>query len=141
MPQKYSPTSVQCSQPLTDQRRTPYAFAFAAATITLTRPTVHQVKIARPTLMFAHPDNVSTALDTISISGLSQSRLILIEGPSAVNGTLPTVESLLREHENFPPYDERRFKAGEARTTIAFLCFSSGTTGLPKARNSQVFNG
>lgn len=31
-----------------------------------------------------------------------------------------------------PAFDEFKLRGGEAKTTIAFLCFSSGTTGQPK---------
>lgn len=108
----------------------------------LTISAVHQLKIARPTVLFAHPDNLPIALDTIGQLGLSQPQLVLLEDASAARGTaaLPTVDSLIHdaEHDKFAPYVEHRFKAGEARTAVAFLCFSSGTTGLPKVRDFCV---
>lgn len=106
--------------------------------IDLTISPVHQLKIARPTVLFAHPDNVPIALDTIGQLGLSRSQLVLLEDASAARdaSALPTVHSLIHdsEHDKFAPYVEHRFEAGEARTAVAFLCFSSGTTGLPKVR-------
>lgn len=91
--------------------------------------TVHQVKIAEPVLLVAHPENLSTALDVMKKAGLSEDRLILIEAPDS---SIPTVASLLEASGSYPPLVEPQFKEGEAKSTLAFLCFSSGTTGLPK---------
>jgi 4-coumarate--CoA ligase len=67
--------------------------------------------------------------------GLSQSRLVLIEGPAeSGDGVLPTIEKLMHMHEQHASYVEHTFKPGEAKTAVAFLCFSSGTTGNPKVR-------
>ena len=63
---------------------------------------------------------------------IPESRLVLLDDHRAPEAPLPSVDSLIAEHERHAPYAERKFKPGEGKTTIAFLCFSSGTTGNPK---------
>ena len=65
-------------------------------------------------------------------NGLSQDRLILLDAHLVPNSTLQTIESLISEYNTYSPILEYSLKEGEAKTKIAFLCFSSGTTGLPK---------
>ena len=63
---------------------------------------------------------------------IPQHRLVLLDGHLAPTAPSPSIESLIEERGSHPPYVEHTFKPGEAKTAIAFLCFSSGTTGNPK---------
>lgn len=97
--------------------------------------TVHQLKIVRPTLLVAHRDNLTAARTATATVGIPESQIILLQGSDGDQGeSHPVVESLIQEHEGFAPYAEWMFRSGEAKTTTAFLCFSSGTTGFPKVR-------
>ncbi len=51
--------------------------------------------------------------------------------PSAIAPDLHELITYGLAHQ--PYFVERMLKPGEGRTKIAFLCFSSGTTGKPKA--------
>lgn len=64
---------------------------------------------------------------------IAPDRLVLLEGHLAPDVALPSIGTLIDEHEKYPPYTEHCFKPGEAKTAVAFLYFSSGTTGNPKA--------
>ena len=45
-----------------------------------------------------------------------------------------TVEELVAAGlSKLPVFEERQLRPGEAKTKLALLCFSSGTTGKPKA--------
>lgn len=44
----------------------------------------------------------------------------------------PTIGSLIAFGMNLPAFSQRILNPGEAKTKLAFLSFSSGTTGLPK---------
>lgn len=48
---------------------------------------------------------------------------------------VPTLDELVEEGltSTAPPFTEYKMKAGEAKTKMGFYCFSSGTTGRPKA--------
>ena len=68
----------------------------------------------------------------MKMRGIPENRLVLLDGHLAPDAPFPSIESLIGEHERHAPYIERKFKPGEAKTAIALLCFSSGTTGNPK---------
>ncbi len=64
-------------------------------------------------------------------------QIIIIDTPPttaiAIN-SYHTLDELVREGlGKFPTFTERRLEPGEAKTKIALLNFSSGTTGRPKA--------
>ncbi|KAH8927559.1 phenylacetyl-CoA ligase [Atractiella rhizophila] len=63
-------------------------------------------------------------------------RIVLISGPSLPEHGLKSLNDLVSECKGKIKETEiplRKFKEGEAQTKLAFLSFSSGTTGLPKA--------
>ncbi|KAI0711319.1 phenylacetyl-CoA ligase [Earliella scabrosa] len=94
---------------------------------------VHQLKIAEPSLLIGYPDNMRTALGAMGDIGLSKDRMVLVDGHLAPDTAATSVEDLLQSHRIYDGYVEHRLLGGQAKTTIAFLCFSSGTTGEPKA--------
>ncbi|KAF8891414.1 phenylacetyl-CoA ligase [Infundibulicybe gibba] len=95
---------------------------------------VYQLQIAKPVLLVVHLDVLPTALKAAGTLGFPQSKIIVIDGHKSPN-PLPytSIEDLVREGRSAPDFTEMTFKQGEAKTTTAFLCFSSGTTGKPKA--------
>ena len=79
----------------------------------------------------AHPTCFTTARAAGQKVGLTDDFLILLEKSNmSLSGSTPTVEQLITfgssKSETFKPL---HLKAGEAKTTLAFLSFSSGTTG------------
>ena len=83
-----------------------------------------------------HPDSLAIAQEAARDAGLSLDRIVLFD----VKGTPARV---LEQHEtvgglvahglrNKTRYTERKLAPGEGRTKLAFLSFSSGTTGRPK---------
>ncbi|KAG1847293.1 phenylacetyl-CoA ligase [Suillus tomentosus] len=89
----------------------------------------HQIQAVKATLIIAHPSSLHTALDAARAARIPSDR-ILTFGES----TQPTVESIIQLGlSNEAAFVERRLKKGEGKTKIAFLNFSSGTTGKPKA--------
>jgi 4-coumarate--CoA ligase len=61
-------------------------------------------------------------------------RIVVLDGTGA-NALEALVQRGLRTE---PAYVERRLAKGEAKRKIAFLSFSSGTTGKPKVALSLV---
>ena len=85
----------------------------------------HQLHEAKAKIVIAHPLNVETAFAAADLVGLSKSN-IFVFGDDAVKGAEPYSKQLLGSRFAKP------FKiktAEQAQETIAFLCFSSGTTG------------
>ena len=92
---------------------------------------MHQLRIAEPKLLVAHPENLRTTLDAMRELGIPEERVVLLEGNPAPHPH-PSIDQLVQSHDKYREYAEHRLRPGEAKKTIAFLCFSSGTTGLPK---------
>ncbi|CDO68622.1 hypothetical protein BN946_scf184996.g53 [Trametes cinnabarina] len=107
----------------------------AALSASLTADEVaYQLTVARPSLLVAHLETLPAALEAAKAVNLPASRIVVLDGhKSKTKLPYKSVEDLINE-KTLPPYKEFTFsKPGEARTKIAFLCFSSGTTGKPKA--------
>lgn len=62
--------------------------------------------------------------------GLPENCIILIRDDNTCPAVIPTLDELIKfgagKREN---YGAVRLTPGEAKTTIAFFCFSNGTTG------------
>ncbi|KAI1785720.1 phenylacetyl-CoA ligase [Ganoderma leucocontextum] len=93
----------------------------------------YQLEITESSLVVAYPGNLQVALSAMKARNIPENRLLLLDGHLAPDAPFLSIESLIEEHESLAPYVEHKFKSGEAKTAIAFLCFSSGTTGNPKA--------
>jgi acyl-CoA synthetase (AMP-forming)/AMP-acid ligase II len=93
---------------------------------------LYQLTVTRAVAMIVHADSLDVAVKAASKAGISQDRIILLEKSSTFPNQA-TVQNLvdvgLRRDAAFI---ERRLAPGEAKTKIAFLSFSSGTTGRPK---------
>ncbi|KAI0324379.1 acetyl-CoA synthetase-like protein [Cubamyces sp. BRFM 1775] len=91
----------------------------------------YQLVTAKATLLFVHTANLKVALDASRTAGIPLERIILFD---PVPEGKPNIQDLvvqgLREEQRFAEY---RFQPGEGKTKHALLCFSSGTTGKPKA--------
>ncbi|CAK5279834.1 unnamed protein product [Mycena citricolor] len=94
-----------------------------------------QLETTKATLLLAFSAFLPTALAAADKAGISQDRIVVIEPTAAsYDGSHETVSGLIRAGGSQPQaYVERKLDAGKARTKVAFYCFSSGTTGKPKA--------
>jgi acyl-coenzyme A synthetase/AMP-(fatty) acid ligase len=96
---------------------------------------VYQLEQTRATIIIAYSSAIETAFAAARIVGLSPSRIIVLPDPSAIS-TPPnhsTTDELIAEGlANETAFIERKLKPGEAKTKVAFLSFSSGTTGKAK---------
>ncbi|KAG8214730.1 hypothetical protein J3R82DRAFT_9818 [Butyriboletus roseoflavus] len=93
---------------------------------------LYQVKLTSATLVIAHPVSLSTAVSAARQAGIPDTRIVVLgEVPGSAH---TTVEALIQEGLRMGQcFVERKLKPGEAKSKIAFLNFSSGTTGKPKA--------
>ncbi|KAJ7593733.1 phenylacetyl-CoA ligase [Mycena floridula] len=98
----------------------------------------HQIRIAKPALILVHSEALSVAL---AATNLSNSRIVVIDASSTLDTSkFRTLEGIIAEGAHLPPFQEFNLKAGEAKTKIAVLIFSSGTTGIPKAVSVTHYN-
>ncbi|KAH9854592.1 acetyl-CoA synthetase-like protein [Lenzites betulinus] len=93
---------------------------------------IYQLGATKAKLIIVHPLNLAVALEAARAVGLSVDRVVLLD--SMAGSSHANVDGLISQGLREPRrFTERRLKAGEAKTKLALLCFSSGTTGKPKA--------
>ncbi|KIJ62740.1 hypothetical protein HYDPIDRAFT_30328 [Hydnomerulius pinastri MD-312] len=93
---------------------------------------LYQIQTTNAALVIAHPLSLSTALSAARAAGIPDNRVVVFDEVPGSNYT--TVESLVQDGLKMDQcFVEPRLKPGEGLTKIAFLNFSSGTTGKPKA--------
>lgn len=76
------------------------------------------------------------ALEAADKVGIPKERIYLLELPESMtqgqsNKGLKTVNQLVKEGENLPQIEQLKWSQGEGARRTAFLCYSSGTSGLP----------
>lgn len=89
---------------------------------------VHQLKISEASLIIVHSQFLHTAQAAARIVGIPQDHIILLQDtPNNTNITLgQLIELGSKQGSNLTP---KRLQPGEARSKLALLSFSSGTTG------------
>lgn len=104
---------------------------------------VYQLKETKASVLIVHPDAVQTALAAAKAADISSDRVVVFDGtfPTKIPSNHRTVGNLISEglKKPDPSFVERTLKSGEGRTKLAFLSFSSGTTGKPKVRAFALF--
>ncbi|CAO3667457.1 unnamed protein product [Rhizopus stolonifer] len=91
------------------------------------RELIYQLEMTKAKVVIAHESNVQVAIEAASTVGIPKSN-IFVFGEQVVRGILPYTQVLLSNRratiEELSPED--------ADDRIAYLCFSSGTTGRSK---------
>lgn len=99
---------------------------------------LYQLQETNPRIIIVHPDALSTAIAAATDAHFPLDRIVLFDtkgsSVSSVNGSnYTTVNQLVEDGRHMAnSFVERRLKKGEGKTKLAFLSFSSGTTGKPK---------
>ncbi|KAL1681237.1 hypothetical protein EV122DRAFT_261400 [Schizophyllum commune] len=95
---------------------------------------VYQLQTAKATAIVAHSDFLPTALDAARLAGLPAERIARFSNAASRPSPVKTIDELVAIGASKPQgYEERKLRPGEGKTKVAFLSFSSGTTGRPKA--------
>lgn len=98
---------------------------------------VHQLKDSKAKAFFTCAPLLPAALEAAAKAGLPKSRIYLLEVPQVIlGGANPptgykTVSDFVQAGKSLPALEELRFGPGEGARRTAFLCYSSGTSGLP----------
>ncbi|KAI0078256.1 amp dependent CoA ligase [Panus rudis PR-1116 ss-1] len=105
--------------------RTPFSLISAYST---QFELVHALRTSKCTALFTHPSMLKKALRAAHEVGLPESRIFILEGSVEGRRSLDDWIQFARQ-SNIPREPVRPAK----KDTLAYLVFSSGTSGLPKA--------
>lgn len=94
---------------------------------------VYQIQVTKASVVITHPESLPVALSATRATKLPAERIILFNVDGASYGTQTTVQNVIDEGlASTSTFHERMLRPGEGKTKVAFLNFSSGTTGKPK---------
>ncbi|KAI2793723.1 Acyl-CoA ligase inpC [Penicillium oxalicum] len=98
----------------------------------------HQILDSDAKALFTCVPLLSVALEGASLAGLPRNRVYLMDVPDAILGgakvptEFKTVNQLAEAGKSLPSLEPLKWGPGEGARRTAFLCYSSGTSGLPK---------
>ena len=91
----------------------------------------YQLGATKARVLISHPGSLPIALEAAQKAGIAHDRVVVFDETPGVKNV--TLDALIKEGLSQPQaFVEPRLAPGEGRTKLAFLSFSSGTTGRPK---------
>ncbi|CVK99300.1 probable phenylacetyl-CoA ligase [Fusarium mangiferae] len=94
----------------------------------------HQLRSSGVKALFTCASRLDVANKAAKAVGIPQDRIFILATPGD-NSKLPfiTVDDLMKEGAILPELEPLKWVKGQGARQVAFLCYSSGTSGLPKA--------
>ncbi|RAO70812.1 uncharacterized protein BHQ10_006824 [Talaromyces amestolkiae] len=111
---------------------TPANAAYSAAELT------YQLKDSKATSLFTCAPLLETALTAAQKAGIPPNRVYIVDLPLEFVGNakapsqFKTLEHLIATGKSLPKVEKLQWGPGHGARTTAFVCYSSGTSGLPK---------
>ncbi|KAK6189628.1 GAL4 enhancer protein [Pestalotiopsis sp. IQ-011] len=96
----------------------------------------YQLKASSAKALITCAPLLETALKAAKSVGISEDKVFLMDGAwEQPKQKLPfkTLDELIKEGESLPAVEPLKWSTGQGARQAAYLCFSSGTSGLPKA--------
>ncbi len=103
----------------------------------------HQLKSSGATGLFTSSPLLETALEAAKGAGIPREKVFVIPVPGfeGKKTPFPTVEELIKEGGELPELEPLRWVKGQGARQPAFLCYSSGTSGLPVSHGDYGYRG
>lgn len=75
---------------------------------------------------------LENALKAAKAAGIPEDRVFLLEVPNTqASDKFPTIDQLIDEGKKLPAREPLKWIKGQGARQTAYLCYSSGTSGLP----------
>ncbi|KAH7312116.1 hypothetical protein BKA65DRAFT_610189 [Rhexocercosporidium sp. MPI-PUGE-AT-0058] len=95
-----------------------------------------QLKSSGATALFTCIPLLETSLQAAKAVGIPKERVYILELPKELSGDKPvsfkTASQLIEAGSKLPVLEELKWEKGQGAKQTAYLCYSSGTSGLPK---------
>ena len=112
---------------------TPANVAYSAAELE------HQLKTSGAKALFTCAGVLGDALKAAKASGIPDDKVFILEIPGFENPKgFKTVDDLIELGRAAPELEPLRWSKGQGARQVAFLCYSSGTSGFPVSRCCRV---
>jgi len=98
---------------------------------------VFQLKSSGSKALFTCLPLLPIAIEAAKKSGIPRRHIYILALPKEATGGLPapsdvrTVDQLIEDGSNLPSLEKLKWEKGQGARQTAFLCYSSGTSGLP----------
>ncbi|KAI5867636.1 acetyl-CoA synthetase-like protein [Durotheca rogersii] len=94
----------------------------------------HQLRSSGAKVLFTCAELLDTALKATRACGIPDDRVFLLRLPEASESApFKTIDDLITEGRALPEIEPLAWSKGQGGRQVAYLCYSSGTSGLPKA--------
>ena len=103
---------------------------------------VYQIKSSSSKALFTCLPLLQTSITAAERCGIPRHRIYLFDLPKEIvdphdaPSDIKTINQLVRDAAGYPPEESLKWTKGQGATQTAFLCYSSGTSGLPVCQES-----
>lgn len=100
----------------------------------------HQLRSSNAKAIFTCIPLLETALKAAEAVNIPNDRIFLLPVPGVDQKTpYATVEDLIQEGKSLPELEPLKWVKGQGARQVAYLCYSSGTSGLPVSEAWRVW--
>lgn len=98
----------------------------------------HQLKSSGSKALFTCPSLLENALKATRASNIPDDRVFLLDVPGQPRDPrFKTIDELIAEGRSLPEVEPLQWTKGQGARQAAFLCYSSGTSGLPVSKKKK----
>ncbi|KAF4472862.1 amp-binding enzyme [Fusarium albosuccineum] len=94
----------------------------------------HQLRSAGAKALVTCIPLLETAVKAADAAGIPRDHVFILQMPNITKSVpFKTIDDLIEEGRNLPELEPLKWAKGQGARQVAYLCYSSGTSGLPKA--------